>query len=326
MASLREIKDRIGSVKSTLKITSAMKLVASSKLRKAQKAIENLRPYEKALNEILADLLYSPQAGSALPRGESKDSPEFAESQIPSISFDPTTDVVPPLPCRGRHAPAEGEPTTTTENTSVFPVAIVTVSSNSSLCGAFNANVIKKTAEVVKALEEQGREVTVYSLGRRVADAMRKAGYPTEDYSQFISRPSYARAAEIAKEIVDRFDEVYLIYNHFVTTAKQVVVVETWISGERDFGVVEDSDDDRFIVEPGRKEVLETLMPQVTILKFYAAVLDSAAAEHAARTIAMQTASDNAQELLSDLTLEYNKGRQQKITAEILDLVGGISE
>ena len=258
--------------------------------------------------------------------GESKDSPEFAESQIPSISFDPTTDVVPPLPCRGRHAPAEGEPTTTTENTSVFPVAIVTVSSNSSLCGAFNANVIKKTAEVVKALEEQGREVTVYSLGRRVADAMRKAGYPTEDYSQFISRPSYARAAEIAKEIVDRFDEVYLIYNHFVTTAKQEVVVEAWISGERDFGVVEDSDDDRFIVEPGRKEVLETLMPQVTILKFYAAVLDSAAAEHAARTIAMQTASDNAQELLSDLTLEYNKGRQQKITAEILDLVGGISE
>lgn len=325
MASLREIKDRIGSVKSTLKITSAMKLVASSKLRKAQKAVENLRPYEEELSKILTELVHSPQGGSALPRGESKESPEFAESQIPSISFDPTTDVVPPLPCRGRHAPAEGASATTTENETSPSIAIVSISSNSSLCGGFNANVIKKTTELVNELEAQGVKVTVYSLGRKIAEAMKKAGYPSEDYSQFIAHASYAGAVEIAQEIARENDDVLLVYNHFVTTAKQTVVVENWISSDSKpaSGV---KGNEEYIVEPGTEEVLEKLAPQVTMLKFYAAVLDSAAAEHAARTIAMQTASDNAQDLLSELTLEYNKGRQQKITAEILDLIGGISE
>ena len=275
MASLREIKDRIGSVKSTLKITSAMKFVASSKLRKAQKAVENLRPYEQELNKILAELDYV-----------RNDENEHIESRI----------------------------------------AIITISSNSSLCGAFNGNVIKKTLEVVKALEEQGTDVTVYSLGRRAADAMKKAGYPTADYSQFIAHPSYAMATEIAGEIKEKFDHVLLVYNHFVTTAKQEVVVETWISEKKDIAKDIKEEEETYIIEPGRAQVLETLIPQVTMLKFYAAVLDSAAAEQAARTIAMQTASDNAQELLSDLTLEYNKGRQQKITAEILDLIGGNSE
>ena len=280
MASLREIKDRIGSVKSTLKITSAMKLVASSKLRKAQKAIENLRPYEEELNKILNELT-----------------------------------------CQAVPESAEGTPASAAKSN----IAIVSISSNSSLCGGFNANVIKKTTEMVRELETQGAKVTVYSLGRKIAEAMKKAGYPSEDYSQFISHTSYARAVEIAQDIAKENDNVLLVYNHFVTTAKQVVVVENWISSDSKIGQ-EVKENEEYIVEPGTQEVLEKLVPQVTMLRFYAAVLDSAAAEHAARTIAMQTASDNAQELLSELTLEYNKGRQQKITAEILDLVGGISE
>ena len=328
MASLREIKDRIGSVKSTLKITSAMKLVASSKLRKAQKAVENLRPYEEELSKILSEL-----TGAASVRGT------FGESEVPS---DPTTSVVPPLPCRGRHVPSDASPVAAPafegcelgepgDVMGVEPpskgkeIALVAISSNSSLCGGFNANVIKKTTELVRELEAQGVKVTVYSLGRKIAEAMKKAGYPSEDYSQFISHVSYSKAVEIAQDIAKENDNVLLVYNHFVTTAKQVVVVENWISSDSKAGQ-EVKENEEYIVEPGTQEVLEKLAPQVTMLKFYAAVLDSAAAEHAARTIAMQTASDNAQNLLSELTLEYNKGRQQKITAEILDLIGGISE
>lgn len=283
MASLREIKDRIGSVKSTLKITSAMKLVASSKLRKAQKSIENLRPYEEELAVILRELTGSGAGAVQMQQ----------TLQMP-----------------------EGD-----------SVAIVPIASNSSLCGGFNANVIKKTLEVIAELEEHGKKVTVYPMGRKMSEAMKKAGYPSEDFSQFIARPSYADAVKIAGGIADDNEEVILIYNHFVTTAKQVVVVEPWLTAEKPGQKADgDSAEEVYIIEPGKEEVLERLAPQVTMLKFYAAVLDSAAAEHAARTIAMQTASDNAQDLLSELTLEYNKGRQQKITAEILDLIGGISE
>lgn len=313
MASLREIKDRIGSVKSTLKITSAMKLVASSKLRKAQRAIENLRPYEEELSKILSELSGDLSAAGL------RDS-----SAIPSVEDDGA--------CTGRTVSggplAESEEGMERNGSSAVrnAVAIVSISSNSSLCGAFNGNVIKKTLELAKDLEDKGSKVTVYSLGRKMADAMKKAGYPTDDYSQFITKPTYAAASRIAKGIQDEFGDVILVYNHFVTTAKQVVVVENLTSSGSSATFVKDSEDEEYIIEPGRKEVLEKLGPQVLMLRFYAAVLDSAAAEHAARTIAMQTASDNAQDLLSELTLEYNKGRQQKITAEILDLVGGISE
>ena len=317
MASLREIKDRIGSVKSTLKITSAMKLVASSKLRKAQKAVENLRPYEEELSKILSEL-----TGAASVRGtfgeDGSGCPGRTVSTLGRVrGRGPLTESVGGMERSGSSA---GQADAVRNE-----IAIVSISSNSSLCGGFNANVIKKTTELVRELEAQGAKVTVYSLGRKIAEAMKKAGHPSEDYSQFISHTSYARAVEIAQDIAKENDNVLLVYNHFVTTAKQVVVVESWISSDSKIGQ-EVKENEEYIVEPGTQEVLEKLAPQVTMLKFYAAVLDSAAAEHAARTIAMQTASDNAQDLLSELTLEYNKGRQQKITAEILDLIGGISE
>lgn len=285
---MREIKDRIGSVKSTLKITSAMKLVASSKLRKAQRAIENLRPYEQELDSILAAL----KSGGAAAAQES------------------SGDSVP-----------------------VQSTAVVLISSNSSLCGGFNANVIKKAAEVLKNTEGP---VKVFALGRKAADAMKKAGFAQEaDYTDLIAHPSYEKASALAGGISKRyldgeFSKVVLVYNHFASTSKQVPVAEVYLpfvsspAGDGCPVRLEDASD--FIVEPSAEEVVETLMPQVLMLKFYAAVLDSAAAEHAARTIAMQTATDNAEELLGDLTLEYNKGRQQKITAEILDLIGGTAE
>ena len=301
MPTLKEIKGRIASVKNTLKITSAMKLVSSAKLRKAQTAIENMRPYERQLQRILAS------AG-----GDS---------------------------C-----------TKTADRVLDAPRAVIAIASNSSLCGGFNANVIAK----VRSVRREGD--AVYSIGRKMADAMRKDGFPSpEDYTALSEHPSFAPVASLAEKLAVELEEgriaqVLMVYNHFVSTAKQQPVVEvlmgadpsaqapqddtgtvpqddTSAAPQDDAVILSDSEESSdIIIEPSRQELLKVLLPKTVKLKLYAALLDSAAAEHAARTVAMQTATDNAENLLAELTLQYNKGRQQKITSEILDLAGGQAE
>ena len=288
MASLREIKDRIGSVRSTLKITSAMKLVASAKLRKAQSAIETMYPYQRALSDILSRI-----PASALPQ------PKAPAPEPKEFGFEETV----PLPPR---------------------VAVVAIASNTSLCGGFNATAVKA------ALTELGRykDPAVFAVGRKMADKLRKSGYPSQgDYNHLSGSPTYDQAESFARDLIERyeageFDRIVLVYNHFVSTASQKVVVEEYLPG----GIRQDEaghDDCEYIFEPDVEEIVRTLLPQVLRLKIYTVLLDSSAAEFAARTVAMQTASDNADEILGELTLEYNKGRQQKITSEILDLLGG---
>ena len=315
MASLREIKDRIGSVRSTLKITSAMKLVASAKLRKAQKAIEGMRPYERTLADILA----------ALPAGVS---PQRANENYFSGKF--------------AEIPISASPSTTPAHDT--PAAIVAIASNSSLCGGFNANVIRKALETIRACEGP---VEVYPLGRKMVEALRRAGYTCPaDYNDLVGHPSYEKSAALARSLAERFERgelsrVVLVYNRFASTSRQEPVAENYLpftSTSTSFagssssgpgpsssfaGLTGESPADDYILEPDAAALAAQLLPQVMILKFHAAILDSAAAEQAARTIAMQTASDNAEDLLGELTLEYNKGRQQKITSEILDLLGG---
>ena len=298
MPSLKEIKGRIGSVKSTLKITSAMKLVASAKLRKAQQTIEGMRPYERKLQEMMERLVA--QAGGV---GTSE------WSARPAVEDEDA-------------APARQK------------VALVAFASNSSLCGAFNANVVRLALETLRSYGDA--DVTVYSVGRKMAESMKKAGKTSpEDYQKLADNPSYAPAAELAGALMDdfregRLDRVDLVYNHFVSSGKQVPVRETLlpmdsvISSEAE-GEVEKSEKD-YILEPSAAELLENLIPKSLRLKFYTALLDSNASEHAARTVAMQTATDNAEDLLQELSLEYNKSRQAKITAEILDLAGGMQE
>ena len=290
MPTLKEIKARIGSVQSTLKITSAMKLVSSAKLRKAQHAIEAMRPYEQALQQMLAAV-----------------SPDVSPQSAP-----------------------------TGEETVSGKTVIVAMASNSSLCGGFNANVIAQVSRVRRAGD------TVISIGRKMADAMRRDGFPSpEDYTALADHPAYAPAARLVECLSEEraaghIDRVLLVYNHYVSAAKQVPVVETLLSpravpqeasalpaapAPKDETPLEETPD--IILEPGREALLDALAPKTLKLKLFAALLDSAAAEHAARTVAMQTASDNAENLLSELTLQYNKGRQQKITSEILDLAGG---
>ena len=161
------------------------------------------------------------------------------------------------------------------------------------------------------------------------ADAMVKAGFaPQSDYTKLSAHPAYDGAAALADVLVKgfiegRFNKVELIYNHFQSTATQPTVKETFLPLElKQEGTV----DNDYIVEPSRKEQVELLLPKVLRLKIFTVLLDSAAAEHAARTMAMQIATDNADSLLGELNLEYNKGRQQKITSEILDLEGGAME
>ena len=304
MGNLREIKDRIGSVRSTLKITNAMKLVASAKLRKAQQAVEALRPYEATLASILSD------AGGV----------------------------------SGSVRPEAGQSGT----------AVVVFSSNSSLCGAFNSNVLRKAKEVIGALEGK---VDVFAAGRKVADPLRKSGFPSVsvpgknaeaplDLNDLVAHPSYAGASRLAQALMDAYDagtysRVVLVYNHFVSTSRQDVLAETYLPftlpschpapschSERSEESLSapschSERSEEFIFEPSAALVADSLLPQVMRLKVYTVLLDSVASEHAARTVAMQTASDNAQDILDTLTLEYNKGRQQQITSEILDIVGG---
>ena len=304
MPTLKEIKGRIASVQNTLKITSAMKLVSSAKLRKAQTAIESMRPYQAKLQEILATATGSSGAPSTEKAVFGGQVAHNGSLSTESGGF-------------GGQVPA-GD------------TVVIAMASNSSLCGGFNANAIAKAKSVLR-----DRKVTrVYSIGKKMADAMRKAGYPSpEDYTSLSDHPSYGPAADLAEKLMEEYAQgkiasVLLVYNHFVSTGKQVPVVEELFDANKAeetassfSGLSRESQD--VILEPSRKELLEALYPKTIKLKLFAAILDSAAAEHAARTVAMQTATDNGEDLLSELTLQYNKGRQQKITSEILDLAGG---
>lgn len=281
MPSLKEIKGRISSVRSTLKITTAMKMVASAKLHKAQNAIGGMLPYQNRMNAILDGLLGDGLSGVQ--------SPYSREREI-------------------RH------------------VTVLAFASNSSLCGSFNSNAFRLARKVVEEYAKDGVGVQVFSVGRKMADSMKRIGYPSpEDFSELSEHPSFEGASALAGRVMEDFvsgktDRVELVYNHFASTASQPSMREVWLPLSLEASGGEGIE---YIVEPSREELLVSLIPNYLRLKVYTVLLDAAAAEHAARTVAMQTATDNGNDLLEALTLEYNKGRQQKITSEILDIVGG---
>lgn len=310
MSSLKEIKTRISSVKNTLKITSAMKMVASAKLHKAQTAIGNKLPYEQKLHHILAGLLEDDDLQKAMHDNLGFGNPH-GHSAV--VLEDVGLDQIP--------------------DKDVYPrIAIVALSSNSSLCGAFNTNVIKKYQETIDILEGQGYtkdDIDIYVVGRKMAEAVRKSGYTVfDDRSAIADKPSSDAAFDLASDLVDSFtsgevSQVVLVYSHFASPASQPVVRENYLPLPLHDYDGTDGDPIDYILEPDPLSLVKHLLPQVLLLKIYTVLLDANAAEHAARTLAMQIASDNAKDLISELTLAYNKGRQQEITAEILDLVGG---
>lgn len=355
MPSLKEIKGRINSISSTLAITSAMKMVAAAKLQKAQMAIQNMLPYERRLYSMLVDLMGAMNISAAASedgsvRGSGSAERGFAQSGDR-------------LSLSNRHdlAGMDGAYSLMAQR-EVRKVAIVAFASNSSLCGAFNSNVIREATAVINEYRASGlgdADITVYSVGRKMAEAMKKLGFPSPaDFTKMSDSPSYDAASALAQELFDgfvsgRFDKVELVYNHYKSTSSQPTTRQTYLplsladaTADLQAGKIADSasesDTNRgaepvgapvvrqgspttedLIVEPSKEALIATLLPKVIRLRIFTTLLDSAAAEHAARTVAMQLATDNGNDLLQELTLEYNKGRQQKITSEILDLVGG---
>lgn len=320
MPSLKEIKTRIASVNSTRKITSAMKMVASSKLHHAQTAIQNMLPYENMLEHILKSFLIStPDA---------------------TVGFE-------------------------TPHTQMSRVALIVFSSNSSLCGGFNNNVIKKMQEAVEEYKAQGvKDIVVYPIGRKVEEKARKLGYNVAgSFVELADKPNANKCADIAREVALKYnnlelDKVELIYHHFKSAGSQILTRKEFLpvdlsteaigaDNDRDLtsnvatakaqeylrrkgqtGGRQTADEgvmlnDDFIVEPDLLSVLSSLVPKLLHLMVFTALLDSVASEHAARMVAMQAATDNADELLKDLNLEFNKSRQAAITSELLDIVGG---
>ena len=295
MASLKEVKTRINSVKSTRKITSAMKMVASAKLHKAQGAIENMLPYQKKLNKILTNFL-----SADLPI----ESPYVQEREVKRV-------------------------------------AIVVFSSNTSLCGAFNANVIKMMMQTIGEFRTLGQDnILIFPVGKKVDEAAKRMGFKPQEVSPTLSdKPTYQEAAELAHRLMDLYvagevDRVEIIYHHFKSMGVQILLRETYLPinltnvvSEEDRKKEEEAQEHEiandYIIEPNAEELIASLIPTVLSQKIFTAAVDSNASEHAARPMAMQVATDNANELIQDLTKQYNKSRQQAITNELLDIVGG---
>ncbi len=375
MASLKEIKDRIASVSGTLKITSAMKMVASAKLHKAQQAIGNMLPYEKRLHGMLIDLMGSVNMSAQASEGGFGESSDVTGSRFGKLSDQRLVSPAEPRLVSLPNQPdgAVGAYSLMAQR-EVHRVAIVAFASNSSLCGAFNSNAIREATAVINEYRAAGlrdADITVYSVGRKMSEAMKKLGFPSpSDFTKMSESPSYEAASALAQELLDgfasgRFDKVELVYNHYKSTSSQPTTRQTYlplsladatadlhagkvaepveatepvvrqahqpaaVTSSSHHSVAEPVEATELsvapdmIIEPSPEALIQVLLPKVVRLRIFSTLLDSAAAEHAARTVAMQLATDNGNDLLQELTLEYNKGRQQKITSEILDLVGG---
>jgi len=299
MASLKEIRGRINSVTNTRKITSAMKMVSSAKLHKAQEQVTHYYPYWVRMRRMLDSLLNG--NGSA--------------EEIELLS----------------------------ERHEIKRVAIVAISSNSSLCGSFNSSVQKRLNETLSkdygALPQ--KDISLYLIGKKIYESISKR--PSEykikgPFFDLAHKPDRTAIDQICDELIELFlskevDKIEIIYNRFKNTSIQIITRETLLpiarkyldkNGEANFDQ-RNSQKWRvnYIVEPDVQQFLTTILPNILHLQMYGAMLNSYASEHGARTTAMQTATDNADELIENLVLEYNKFRQNAITKEIIDIIGG---
>lgn len=287
MASLKEVRTRIRSVKSTQQITKAMKMVAASKLRKAQDAILQLRPFTEKLSEILQNVIIATEDHSPSPFAEVRD---------------------------------------------VERVLIVLITSDRGLCGAFNSNVIKKTLAIIeeeyKSVQKSG-QLYLMPIGQKGYEYFKKRGYNVIDkYSHLFTRLSFDNVKEAANSAMDsflnsEFDKIVLVYNEFKNVATQILCVEQFLPLTADTDEEDQNISADYIFEPSKSDIKQDLIPQSLRIQFYKAVLESNASEHGARMTAMEIATENADEILSDLQILYNRTRQAAITKEILDIVGG---
>lgn len=287
MASLKEIRVRIASVSSTQKITSAMKMVSASKLRRAQTAILNLRPYSNKLSEILQNLSGATDSLDAMPLFQKR--PEET-------------------------------------------VALVVISSNRGLCGAFNTNIVKRVQTMLRedyATQKAAGKVKLYCIGKKAAEQLSKELEVTWRNEEVVETSSFDDIAKLAEALMSDFvsrkvDKVQIVYNRFVNQATQTLVAEDFlpISNLNTKGEGSAVNHD-YIFEPDKESILTELIPKILKLQLYKTLLDSIASEHGARMTAMHKATDNATEILKDLRLKYNNARQSSITNELIEIVSG---
>jgi len=285
MSNLKEIRTRIASVESTQKMTSAMKLVSAAKLRRAQSAISNLKPYSNKLNELLENFSSSIDI--------SENSPFFAIRKP--------------------------------EN-----VALVIITSNRGLCGAFNTNIIKETHRIIHeeyATQLQEKKLKLICIGKKAVEQLQN-NYEIRYTDEFlIDIPQFDEVADIASDLITGFsnkkiDKIVIIYNHFVSPIMQKITVEPFlpIVNMKEKNLAKNVN---FIFEPSHDILITELVPRILKIQLYKTVLDSIAAEHGARMTAMSKATDNATGILKDLKLRYNNARQAAITNELNEIVSG---
>lgn len=287
MANLKEVRTRIASVSSTQQITSAMKMVSAAKFRRAQNAIVGMRPYADQLQEIIADI--DTGDGFATPYHEQR--------------------------------PMQN-------------VLLVVVTSNKGLCGAFNSNVLKQAQQRIdhyRAALPEGGQLQVMSIGKKSSELLtRQKDLLLSTHDDLLDSPSFDAIASLADSVLQRFtdkqvDHVEIVYNQFKNSLTQILSTEQFlpVAGQPSATGVSSGMANDYIYEPSKEEILREMVPLTLRSTFYRIILDSLASEHGARMTAMQKATDNATELLKDLTLSYNKARQAAITNEIIEIVSG---
>jgi F-type H+-transporting ATPase subunit gamma len=301
MATQKDVKSRIASVKNIYKITRAMEMVAAARLRRAEQRIQALRPYANAIRRLTRQ---AAQAAEQMPR-------------VPILA----------------------------EREQVRNVGILVVTGDRGLAGAFNSNVLRMGMQASAEHEAQGRNVSWYAIGRRgVSSLSFRKLEPTERYVGITDRPSYADARKIANDLTagyidEKLDRVDVIYNSYISPLSQRVTRELLLP-VREADVISeargegDEEPERseveeahsralWIYEPGPEEILQRLLPDFVEITIFRALLESTASEHGARMTAMRSASENADQMIDDLTLEANRVRQAEITQEIMEVVAG---
>src|SRR3989338_2940025 len=293
MASLKDIRRRIGSVKNTQQITNAMKMIAAVKLRKAQDQILAARPYAQELLEVISNLALHVEGGE------------------------------------GRHHPllVQRRPNR---------VRLIVVTSDRGLCGSYNSNIIRRAEKFLHEKKDSFRELKVSFIGRKGHEYFKKrlsSDVLDKFYSDVISRPSFEKTAAIANEVLEEFlkenlDHVYFIYNEFKSALTQKVVLETLLPTKPSMEVsprevLSNFQKVDYLYEPSRKEVLSALLPKHVLIQVYRILLEAISSEHGARMTSMDSATSNAGEMISKLTLQANRVRQAAITTELMEIVSG---
>ncbi|SHO46154.1 ATP synthase F1 subunit gamma [Desulfopila aestuarii] len=284
MPSLKEVKTKISGVKKTSQITKAMNMVAAAKLRGAQEKMEAFRPYTSKFNEAMSNL----SAGA---------NPD----QFPLM-----------------------------ETREVKNVELVVVTSDRGLCGSFNANIIKQALRMMEAYEKEGKTVNFVCVGKKAHQALRKTGKVRKSYTAIMAHFQMFNAREIASDVADQFlkgacDKVEVLYSEFKSVASQRPVAKQMLPVQpiETEGETANKQSGDYIYEPSEEEIMDVLQPLYLNVVVYAAMLEVGAGEHAARMTAMDNATNACKDIVSNLTVVYNKARQAAVTNELMDIVGG---